>query len=135
MFVENVGFRFPVRRETDIIRIRVKATKESRIVAEKETDKTNTADFHGETIAIGKEADRLFVSAWDLDPPKENVAEVLVNGEKVGEVPAQETDEPVWQTKEFDIRPLLQRPTVQAGLGVIGVGAATGIIGRWLGWW
>jgi len=39
------------------------------------------------------------------------------------------------ETFAIDLRPLLQRPTVQAGLGVVGVAVATGFIGRWLGWW
>jgi len=126
VFIENAGFRFPVRRETDSIRIRVKAIKAGEVVAEEEIDRTNTAAFHGETIAIGKEADALYVSVYDLDPPAKNVAEVLVNGEKVGEVPPQKTNEPVWQTAEFDLRPLWQRPTVQMiGLGAVTLGLVT----------
>jgi len=39
-----------------------------------------------------------------------------------------------WITFKWS-KPLLERPTVQAGLGVVGVTVATGIIGRWLGWW
>jgi len=35
---------------------------------------------------------------------------------------------PGWQ-------PFWERPTVKAGVGVIGVTVATGIIGRWLDWW
>jgi len=31
--------------------------------------------------------------------------------------------------------PLLERPMVQAGIGIVGVGVATGLVGRWLGWW
>ena len=26
-------------------------------------------------------------------------------------------------------------PMVKAGVGVVGIGVATGIVGRWLGWW
>jgi len=48
-------------------------------------------------------------------------------------------DKPVpelWHSLEIDVRvPLLERPVVQAGLGVAGVAIATGIAGRWLGWW
>lgn len=134
MFVENVGFRFPVQRETDTIRIRVKATKEGKIVAEKETDKTTTTDFHGQTIAIGKEVDRLYVSVYDLDPPEKNVAEVLVNGEKVGEVSPQKTDEAVWQTAELDLRPFYVKPVGMATTG-LAIAVGTGFVGRWLGWW
>jgi len=34
-----------------------------------------------------------------------------------------------------DVRPMLERPVVQAGLGAVGVAIATGIVGRWLKWW
>jgi len=33
------------------------------------------------------------------------------------------------------VTPLLERPAVQAGLGVTGIVIATGLIGRWLDWW
>jgi len=35
----------------------------------------------------------------------------------------------------IDVRPFLERPMVQAGLGIVGVAVATGFVGRWLGWW
>jgi len=44
------------------------------------------------------------------------------------------TREGQWITFEWS-KPLLERPAVQAGLGVVGVGIATGIVGRWLNWW
>jgi len=38
-----------------------------------------------------------------------------------------------WQS--VDLRAPLEKPVVQAGLGVVGVAVATGIVGRWLEWW
>jgi len=37
--------------------------------------------------------------------------------------------------RKYEWSPLLRQPMVQAGLGVVGVGTAIGIAGRWLGWW
>jgi len=50
---------------------------------------------------------------------RDEVIQVLDPGEKV----------------EVDLRPLLQRPKVKAGLGIAGAVIATGAITKWLGWW
>jgi len=58
-------------------------------------------------------------------PPGNNPAR---DGEKVGEITEKDLPFTVYSSP-------LQRPMVQAGIGVAGVAIATGIVGRWLDWW
>jgi len=123
-------------------------------VVEAETDATySTSSFEKSTISETKKGFRAEVSTakpknspgWDGITVNGKVKSIDLKQKPTPDLPNQPANTPINLFVNDELvdtgmsltwpKPLLQRPAVQAGLGVAGVAVATGFIGRWLGWW
>jgi len=113
----------------------------------------STSSFEDSTITKTKEGFRAEVSTirlknkrgWDGITVNGKVKSLHLEQKPTPDLPNQPANTPINLFVNGELvdtgksltwpKPLLERPAVQAGLGVVGLGVATGFIGRWLNWW
>jgi len=131
MHVSTIVWRFTDPTDGDAVRLRATVVKGGKTVEKFEQMEGDSIDNNGLTWEVDRDVDAIVLEAGGHT--NSGNAVVYVNHEKAHVFPPVEKDR---QWRQWTWKPpLLQRPVVQAGLGVVGVAVATGLIGKWLDWW